>query len=478
MNARHLIATVGLLVLVGIVAVVGCDSPPRPPGLADTQPASPRHAMTRPIQPIPADALALLITGQASGNHEPCDCLSNPMGGLSRRKKLFETLQRDYGPSVLLDNGNMLFLVAEAVADEAMLVGYGQMGYHAIGVGDHELDRGPGKFAADAEKLGLPMVASNVGLADGRALGRAYRSIAIGRRTVLVVAVVGQRMLQFLPMKVRDELRIVEPGDGVLGAIAKARAAGVRPDFTVLLAVLEAGEREPLLARLKDSIDLAVLSNEHDRPVKLEAIGGTAAIYAPAMGKHVAAVVCEPAGPGRLRVARVDGHPVHQHLPRDRKLWEQFKAFSYDAQMHTLRLTEKVGKVGFVPAAECGACHAPQMQWWAGHRHGRTWEKLVAKGRDKDANCARCHTTGFGLPGGFVGIAQTPGLTNVGCQSCHQVDLARHKANPRAPLAKVDMMTCRACHTDATSPNFDITIHGPKATCPKSDPPPRPASGP
>lgn len=36
-----------------------------------------------------------------------------------------------------------------------------------------------------------------------------------------------------------------------------------------------------------------------------------------------------------------------------------------------------------------------------------------------DANCLRCHSTGYGKPGGFTSLAQTPDLANVQCEACH-----------------------------------------------------------
>jgi hypothetical protein len=36
-----------------------------------------------------------------------------------------------------------------------------------------------------------------------------------------------------------------------------------------------------------------------------------------------------------------------------------------------------------------------------------------------DAECLSCHTTGYGQPGGFVSVAETPKLVGVQCEVCH-----------------------------------------------------------
>lgn len=83
---------------------------------------------------------------------------------------------------------------------------------------------------------------------------------------------------------------------------------------------------------------------------------------------------------------------------------------------------------------KCSSCHKSQFQSWQDTAHGQALkileggEKAEAKKRagldpDKDytedEKCVGCHTTGFGLDGGYdIGDPSTY-LVNVTCESCH-----------------------------------------------------------
>ena len=88
----------------------------------------------------------------------------------------------------------------------------------------------------------------------------------------------------------------------------------------------------------------------------------------------------------------------------------------------------------FIGAAKCKKCHLKQYRSWEETKMAKTFETLkpgvaaeakTAAGLDpdkdytRDAECVGCHTTGYGLPTGFVDIDTTPELAGVGCEMCH-----------------------------------------------------------
>jgi hypothetical protein len=88
----------------------------------------------------------------------------------------------------------------------------------------------------------------------------------------------------------------------------------------------------------------------------------------------------------------------------------------------------------YIGGKKCKACHMKQYKSWAKTTMATSFENLKAgvKAAEKtaagldankdytaDAGCLKCHTTGYGKPGGFTTIEATPKLAGVQCEGCH-----------------------------------------------------------
>lgn len=88
----------------------------------------------------------------------------------------------------------------------------------------------------------------------------------------------------------------------------------------------------------------------------------------------------------------------------------------------------------YVGSKKCKVCHMKEWKSWSETKMANSFENLkpgeraeqkTAAGLDPqkdytaDETCLRCHTTGYGKPGGFVDAASTPDLAGVGCEMCH-----------------------------------------------------------
>lgn len=141
---------------------------------------------------------------------------------------------------------------------------------------------------------------------------------------------------------------------------------------------------------------------------------------------------------------------------------------------------EHVARNQYVGPGKCKACHEKQYESWGKTRMANSFsvlrpgekaeEKRLA-GLDPTADythdpaCLACHTTGYGLEGGFVSIETTPAMAGVTCEACHgpggsYVNAVMATDNPRFQTAEARNKglvyppteeVCRVCH-NAKSP--------------------------
>ena len=132
------------------------------------------------------------------------------------------------------------------------------------------------------------------------------------------------------------------------------------------------------------------------------------------------------------------------------------------------------GSAEYVGAAKCKVCHMKQYKSWSETTMATSFEILKpgvrAEKKKKakldpdndytsDPTCLKCHTTGYGKPGGFKSISETPDLAGVQCESCHgpgseYIDIM--KKNKQYKMAEIkaaglvvpseDEKGCVVCH--------------------------------
>ena len=105
----------------------------------------------------------------------------------------------------------------------------------------------------------------------------------------------------------------------------------------------------------------------------------------------------------------------------------------------------------YIPEKRCYVCHKPLSEKHARTSHARSFETLIDSGEEKNPKCLPCHTTGYGLPGGFVDVKSTPDLVGVGCQSCHgrgsaHVELGLSKEQRLQNIQRDPKDACTKCH--------------------------------
>jgi peroxiredoxin len=128
-------------------------------------------------------------------------------------------------------------------------------------------------------------------------------------------------------------------------------------------------------------------------------------------------------------------------------------------------------RAAYVGSEACRSCHAAEFDVWAAGPHQRAVASLAPAGKQSDADCLRCHTTGFGSPGGFPHAAaatEHPDLARVGCESCHGPggDHVKEGAQRIGTILSlgdkcdscVILQICGSCHDDANDPGFEFEV--------------------
>ncbi len=128
---------------------------------------------------------------------------------------------------------------------------------------------------------------------------------------------------------------------------------------------------------------------------------------------------------------------------------------------------------GYVGADKCSACHPAQFKKWQNTHHAQAFATLSKKGRQSlQSSCLRCHTTGYGEPGGFLNPTDSAHLAGVQCEACHSAG-SRHIKDVKLSGwdAVGDCINCRLrkvcmlCHTPKHSPDFDFKAYLAEVSC-------------
>jgi mono/diheme cytochrome c family protein len=141
----------------------------------------------------------------------------------------------------------------------------------------------------------------------------------------------------------------------------------------------------------------------------------------------------------------------------------------------TLLVSDGVDAADYIGAKKCKACHMKQFKAWQKTNMATSFENLKpgAKAEEKtkagldpnkdyttDKDCLRCHTTGYGKPGGFVSLEATPNLINVQCESCHGPGADFRKIMKKNKKFKLEEVKAAGLLVPSETENNCMECHG------------------
>ena len=479
-------------------AAVGANS-----GTADSADASGKASSKpagKPLADWPDDlAGVLLISGEMVGYTEPCGCTGGQKGGLIRRMAFADLLHTERKwPLALIDLGSLVNnplkhggLVQTKIKFVTTLKALTMLKYAAVALSIDDLKLGveeammgylntlPGTEAAPK------IVAANVVPVSGADFEtRVRKSVrtSVGPIKIGVTAVLDPAAFAELKDDGKDALMTVTSPESALPDVL----ADMEKDTDLQILMVQG---PPALAKSLGlafpGFDIVVATTPHSEPeTKPETLHGgkTWLVTVGRKGQYLGAIgLPKDKTKNRLyeRIMLNDrydgfksrGEPMRKLIDEDfvGELKSAGVLASYPRTPYILN-DGTASKAAYVGAETCKGCHPNTFAKWESTKHAHAYEALTSnpkRNREADADCVRCHTTGFEHEGGFVTVEQTPHLKGNQCENCHGPG-SEHAATPDDKVArnaiarsreefKANNRCVNACHDEDNTPHgFDF----------------------
>ena len=417
--------------------------------------------------PTPPSSLHIVVSGDTAGWITPCGCTANQSGGLERRASLLKSL----GPSdciVYLDVGGSAAgkSAYHQVKLKSILLGDQLMGLELHNIGAPETQLPPETLFQIAKETKTQWLSANLqaananGSAPDEALA-AYRIIERGGVRILVTSVIDPNLVKNTMWKTRDA------SSSVLQVLQKEKA-----DIKIVLAYMD----EPGLKALAESLPEVdfIVGGPTGQTLSPTRVGPVEIMSATNKGKFLARIELQKKDKAWKPVKR-GALEVTSTLPL-----ESAQSKNLDDYLTTLgKLDFSAEETGLVASQSatsgnqadyriagsdsCMQCHKKDDSSWHASKHSHAWQTLIDKRSHVDPSCQLCHTTGYGISGGFAQVAKSSQMVNVGCESCHGPSQA-HVMNPKTKTAYLSREQCVRCHDHENSPEFEYDKYWAKIT--------------
>jgi nitrate reductase cytochrome c-type subunit len=396
----------------------------------------------------------IIISCDTAGWIVPCGCTANQSGGILRRATYLNQLQANadvlYADAGGAPAGNSPY---QQVKFESILAGEKLMGISAHNLGASELAFGPAKLRDIKNRTASPLLSANTRDSSGAPLTDAVRIVPLAGKRIAIVGLVS-------PVFATDSIRIDDPRT----ALAAVESAHQGEYDSILVLAYFPEDQLQKFAAASPEVD-AVIGGPTGQSIVPRRIGPTLLGAATNKGKFLVKLSPAASDAGGYTGEIVEMGPtigndpvqmqnLNDYLARLRK--EDFSA----EQSALVPPTPPDAPANYRVAgnASCVSCHSAINTSCQATHHMQAWATLVGKGFEVDSYCQKCHTTAYGLPGGFQSRASSMALTNVGCESCHGPSLA-HVADPHVHTPYTAFDQCIRCHDHENSPQFDRTVY-------------------
>lgn len=470
--------------------------------------------------------MRIALVGEVRGEIEPCGCPTLPFGGFARRANLLDQLRKDAGgPLFQLDAGELLIKGQTTRATDPERVRLLLDLQDEVGVDVWA----PGP--TDLGALGVEGLRERAKRKEGPRLVGASWLDASGAPVLPMSAVIERDGLRLgviglagapTSAKGRAEVSTRDPRDAALAALATLPAD---LDLIVALGSVPDAVADQIAQEVPGISAVLTTRGASFEDPRTPPGGGATIVEAPDRGRYIELLHLDlgtgPAWPlllqpdahdwrdlaGLLRtssddpaivskrealqrrladleqgrnLAFAEAIPLGAQYDGDNAVEERLKRWKHDAQAEAEEVAARPptpSEHGYAGSGACVNCHTTEFARWAFTGHAKAWDALVLRKETSNPECVSCHTTGYAQPGGLGQL--TPAALRmykgVQCESCHG-PLLGHPDDDKVEAKPVAESTCRVCHDEANSPQFDYKPYLQRATC-QGGAPDQPALG-
>jgi len=424
-----LVALTAGIVSAGL-AICGSNAPP--PQKADMQ---------------KAEQWNLVVSGSTDGYLSPCGCTSPMTGGIRRRATAIGGIEAK-GKVVFIDTGGLAAVpgVQGQYKVETMAQSLAKMGAAAVALTAEDLRLGPNATQAE------------IGLAAGRIVsttlsGAQKNGVGSGAFEGVVASIERGPFL----IGATTDTRSLSSGAGISDVAAARLLVSLAEDRGKLpVLMLDAGHDDAVrIARTVPNLVAVVYRQSGWPPDRLERVGSVALLTPGERGKAIIQLTF-----GGTAITGYRSIRLGPEFKDDPSVSRYFKGYlSRVDAAHLLEQQPRQSAAGFTGSEECGKCHGAAEEVWRHSGHFHAYDTLEKQGQARDPDCVSCHVVGLDREDGFRSRELTPGLSSVGCESCHGAGAA-HAASPKtAHFKEVTDATCISCHRAEQSPGFDFQTY-------------------
>ena len=103
----------------------------------------------------------------------------------------------------------------------------------------------------------------------------------------------------------------------------------------------------------------------------------------------------------------------------------------------------------YVGMEKCKECHPEHVETYSQWKYSKNFRILELREMEHDSRCLPCHTTGYGQPGGFISVEETPHMKNIQCETCHgpaSLHLKAPTVEEHQKTLSIPINICTRCH--------------------------------